>query len=60
MDIQTARQSGLDSISVSWGFKSRDFGKKWCIRNRRYTRRINSNAFLMEVESEQIELRRTL
>ena len=28
VDIQTAHQSGLDSISVSWGFKSRDFLEK--------------------------------
>lgn len=28
VDIQTAHQSGLDSISVSWGFKTRDFLEK--------------------------------
>lgn len=28
VDIQTARKSGLDSISVSWGFKTREFLEK--------------------------------
>ena len=28
VDIQTARRSGLDSISVSWGFKTREFLEK--------------------------------
>lgn len=28
VDIQTAKNSGLDSISVSWGFKTREFLEK--------------------------------